>query len=230
MCFYHFIRSLIHNITYDNSGKLHCIICRTVIRTENIWKVHMNTKAHKINLESARKLKDGASNVLPKSEKPNSLQKEIVPNSVYQTPQEVINAKIVEPIITSATQQLTSEFLPEGFFDDPVKDAKIRNTEYKDPQDEEWERFKREIKEESNFSNAIIAGEQDEATVERQLKEIDEQIEKWSKVVFLEKQKELADKYKSEHKNLDKVFQDDQSSEESDSFDEYLNWRSKKIS
>lgn len=75
----------------------------------------------------------------------------------------------------------TDEVLPEGFFDDPVKDAKARNLEYKDPVEEEWERFQKEIKAAASLSNAIIADDQEESTTERQIDEIDEQIRNWSR-------------------------------------------------
>lgn len=71
--------------------------------------------------------------------------------------------------------------LPEGFFDDPIKDAKIRNQEYKDPVEEEWERFQKEIKDAEAESKVIINEDHEEATVERQLDEIDEQIRNWSR-------------------------------------------------
>jgi zinc finger protein 830 len=71
--------------------------------------------------------------------------------------------------------------LPEGFFDDPVKDAKIRNQEYKDPVEEEWEKFQKEIKEAEAESKVMINEEHEEATVEGQLDEIDEQIRNWSR-------------------------------------------------
>lgn len=53
--------------------------------------------------------------------------------------------------------------------------------EYKDPVEEEWERFQREIKEADSKSAAIIAEDQEEATTERQLDEIDEQMKNWSR-------------------------------------------------
>jgi len=59
------------------------------------------------------------------------------------------------------------ETLPEGFFDDPVKDAKARNLEYKDPVEEEWDKFQKEIKEAEVQSTNIINEEHEEATVER---------------------------------------------------------------
>lgn len=126
-----------------------------------------------------------------------------------------------------------NELLPEGFFDDPVKDAKIRNLEYKDPHEEEWERFQKEIKEESTVSNAIIAEEQEEATTERQIEEIDEQILKWSRVLDLEKKKEnICAKVKQKAKMR---MDDSSESESNDSdddktdIDDLLDWRAKRL-
>lgn len=66
-----------------------------------------------------------------------------------------------------------------GFF------LQVRNIEYKDPVEEEWEKFQKEIKEEASASAEIIAGEQEEATAERQIDEIDEQIRNWSRYVYI---------------------------------------------
>ena len=76
---------------------------------------------------------------------------------------------------------LVDEALPEGFFDDPVKDAKARNLEYKNPIEEEWEKFRKEIKEAEVQSMSIITEEQEELTAERQIDEIDAQIKNWSR-------------------------------------------------
>jgi zinc finger protein 830 len=59
----------------------------------------------------------------------------------------------------------------------------VRNVEYKDPVEEEWDKFQRAIKEEAAQSHQIIQEEQEEATAERQLEEIDEQMRNWSKYV-----------------------------------------------
>lgn len=102
------------------------------------------------------------------------------------------NSAIPDDFFDSKSKQITSKEppvenmqvddpLPEGFFDDPVKDAKIRHQEYKDPVEEEWEKFQKEIKEAEAESKVIINVEHEEATVERQLDEIDEQIRNWSR-------------------------------------------------
>lgn len=86
-----------------------------------------------------------------------------------------------EAVVVAAAEKESDDTLPEGFFDDPVKDAKIRNQEYKDPVEEEWEKFKKEIKEAEAESKVIINEDHEEATVVRQLDEIDEQIRNWSR-------------------------------------------------
>ena len=78
-------------------------------------------------------------------------------------------------------ENIEDDKLPEGFFDDPKKDAKARNQEYKDANEEEWEKFQKEIKLETTTSAAIIDEEQEEATAEREIDEIDEQIRNWSR-------------------------------------------------
>lgn len=58
---------------------------------------------------------------------------------------------------------------------------KARNVEYKDPIQEEWEKFQKEIKEETTVSTQIIEDDQEEATAERQIQEIDEQLRNWTR-------------------------------------------------
>lgn len=96
-----------------------------------------------------------------------------------------------------------------------------RNVEYKDPNEEEWERFQKEIKEQTAQSAQIIGEDQEEAATERQIDTIEEQLRNWSRVMDLVKQKELV------HKTEKKQDNNDSSSDEED-LDEYLDWRAKK--
>lgn len=59
-----------------------------------------------------------------------------------------------------------------------------RNVEYKDPIQEEWEKFQKEIKEETTVSTQIIQDDQEEATAERQIQEIDEQLRNWTRYII----------------------------------------------
>ncbi|XP_069768050.1 zinc finger protein 830 [Narcine bancroftii] len=71
----------------------------------------------------------------------------------------------------------TAEALPEGFFDDPVKDAMVRKVDPpKDQMDKEWEEFQKEIRQVNTVSEAIVAEDDEEVRLDRQIEEIDEQI------------------------------------------------------
>lgn len=215
---------------YEN-GQLTCVLCKTIVRSESVWKVHINAKQHKENLQLAKQLKEKIENQTKskksdhderiaglkrsiedmRSEVPEKKLKGILKNSSSSTPTATTliavknneissdkpqkekssipddffdsNSKSVKtknPEIENEKMQV-DETLPEGFFDDPVKDAKARNLEYKDPVEEEWDKFQKEIKEAEVQSTNIINEEHEEATVERQIDEIDEQIRNWSR-------------------------------------------------
>ncbi|XP_029673953.1 zinc finger protein 830-like [Formica exsecta] len=100
---------------------------------------------------------------------------------------------------------------------------KVRNVEYKDPIEEEWEKFQKEIKEETAQSAQIIADDQEEATTERQLDEIEEQIRHWSRVIDLAKHMEQVQGTDRKQENID----DDVLSSDEAEFEEFLDWRAK---
>ncbi|XP_047022046.1 zinc finger protein 830 [Helicoverpa zea] len=251
---------------YNNTGQLMCILCNSVVRSEHVWQVHLNSKQHRENVEKAKKLKELTNNFTvgkikhksgspPKDAPPEKKLKGILKN--VETPQPIVqppknNAPQVisfhdeeikrtplnvPPAANSGDVPATSSTeaesvpgseqpIPEGFFDDPILDAKVRNIEYKDPIEEEWDKFQKEIKEEATASAEIIAGEQEEATAERQIDEIDEQIRIWSKVLDLELKKEETKKTIQE---MEKMSEDDiGDSENEDDIDEFLDWRAKK--
>ncbi|NP_001279491.1 zinc finger protein 830 [Callorhinchus milii] len=86
----------------------------------------------------------------------------------------------------------TAEALPEGFFDDPVKDAKVRKVDPpKDQMDKEWEEFQKEIRQVNTVSEAIVAEEDEEVRLDRQIEEIDEQIECYRRVEHLRDQQDI---------------------------------------
>ena len=64
--------------------------------------------------------------------------------------------------------------LPEGFFDDPVKDAEVRQVPYQSKIDEELGIFKKAMKEMTQESEAIIDEDDKINEVERSLSNIDE--------------------------------------------------------
>ncbi|KAG7212997.1 hypothetical protein KM043_002335 [Ampulex compressa] len=262
--------------TYTDAGQLMCILCKSVVRNETVWTVHLNSKTHKENIALAKRGKSEAENapkpVAPVFKRPPSPHQEATANkkikgilkkSVLQSadasanlPADFFDSAAKQPVsgitsIPSATmhklennvdsvnniESKTMEVdegkekgkdgnqtvLPEGFFDDPVMDAKVRNVEYKNPIEEEWEKFQKEIKEETAQSAQIIADDQEEATTERQLDEIEEQIRHWSRVMDLVKRKEEVQATDRKQESVD----DDVSSGDETEFDEFLDWRAK---
>lgn len=47
---------------YNNSGQLMCILCSSIVRSEQVWPVHINSKQHRENVEKAKKLKELTNN------------------------------------------------------------------------------------------------------------------------------------------------------------------------
>lgn len=47
---------------YNNAGQLMCILCSSIVRSENVWQVHLNSKQHRGNVEQAKKLKEMTNN------------------------------------------------------------------------------------------------------------------------------------------------------------------------
>lgn len=80
--------------------------------------------------------------------------------------------------------------IPDGFFDDPVEDAKVHHKPYVDPLDAQWELFQKEIKMEAHKSEVIEEEDEDVMIYERSLADVDDQLEKWSRVEALHVKKE----------------------------------------
>uniref|UniRef100_A0A8D9FG71 Zinc finger protein 830 n=1 Tax=Cacopsylla melanoneura TaxID=428564 RepID=A0A8D9FG71_9HEMI len=166
--------------------------------------------------------------------KPPSLGHLSLPqSSTHLTSHAAMELDITTPV--EKEEDTTEPPLPEGFFDDPILDAKARNIEYKDPIEEEWEKFQKELKEEATVSAQIIAEDQEEAVTDRQIVEIDEQLKNWERVLELEVKKEKVKEMKTEEvklKQKQKKNDTDEEMEDEDmdqgGFDEFLSWRAKK--
>ncbi|XP_036306589.1 zinc finger protein 830 [Pipistrellus kuhlii] len=103
-----------------------------------------------------------------------------------------IHEKIVE------RRENTAEALPEGFFDDPEIDARVRKVDApKDQMDKEWDEFQKAMRQVNTISEAIVAEEDEEGRLDRQIGEIDEQIECYRRVEKLRnRQDEIKHKLK----------------------------------
>ncbi|KAL5008104.1 hypothetical protein ScPMuIL_013685 [Solemya velum] len=128
--------------------------------------------------------------------------------------------------VPETKSQTISDALPEGFFDDPKKDAKVRKVEYRDKMDDEWELFQRAMKEETHVSEAIMAEEDEQVTVDRNIDEIDDQIQRWKEINDLQVKKDKIMENKPEKSEKDSLDSDEDLDE--NELEEFLNWRSKK--
>jgi zinc finger protein 830 len=275
---------------YNSIGQLTCLVCNQVVKSENFWNAHLNSKTH---LENKNKLKSQ----LTKSNAPPASSLSAVDNvqkNVFKRPasavqnevksansaQNFVNSKL-EPDIESntvvkkqkldnlvdkksnisqsksepspvkmdttenkeSTPALTanvlteqneasniplnplleaapSTALPEGFFDDPDMDDKVRGVSRADNLEAEYEEFKKIMQSEEHKSDKIV--EQDDLLrdVDRDLEEVDELINRWSKIEDLHNKREalLANNKKKLDENKMR-----ENAEDSDSSDVDLN-------
>lgn len=119
--------------------------------------------------------------------------------------------------------------IPEGFFDDPKKDAVARNVEYKDPKETEWELFQKVIQEETKVSEAIQEEEDEESEMHKDLTELNKmksclsRVENLKNLINKDKQKKLE--VKRERQGVEN---EDSNSEESDEdIGSIFDWRAK---
>ncbi|XP_008055653.1 zinc finger protein 830 [Carlito syrichta] len=156
-------------------------------KREDASKPDAQGKEH--SLSSSRELTSGVlSNDLFNTNPPKA---PIIPHSGSIEKAEV-HEKVVE------RRENTAEALPEGFFDDPEVDAKVRKVDApKDQMDKEWDEFQKAMRQVNTISEAIVAEEDEEGRLDRQIGEIDEQIECYRRVEKLRnRQDEIKNKLK----------------------------------
>ncbi|XP_077471169.1 zinc finger protein 830 [Stigmatopora argus] len=141
--------------------------------------------------------------------------------------------KAEEPEKSVEKKDNTAEALPEGFFDDPVRDAKVRNVDApKDHMDKEWEEFQKEIRQVNTKSEAIVAVDDEEGRLERQIDEIDEQIQCYKRVEMLRDKRDMAKRRSRPRTEEPMEIEDNIKEEEEDHEEEllgllYQDWRAK---
>jgi zinc finger protein 830 len=55
-------------LTYNDSGQLLCILCESVVHSEAVWNVHINSKKHRENIASAKRRREDAANFVHPSD------------------------------------------------------------------------------------------------------------------------------------------------------------------
>lgn len=209
--------------TYDANGNLFCIICKSIIKSSSIWKVHVNSKLHKLNVEEAKKInKTTVEKYI--NNKVNNVDEAKSSSNLDKAKYKSESSEQSKPKATPNQDNEPTETLPETFFDNPTVDMKNRRLESRNHQNDEWEKFQLEIKE-AELANELKISEPDNLELNKEITEISEQMHQWSKVIKLESK--LLTIVKPQ-----KFLDDTQNSEEStsdDEVDDHLDWRSKKI-
>lgn len=119
--------------------------------------------------------------------------------------------------------------LPAGFFDDPVRDARERKIVYKDPLEEEWNKFQRVISGESSKADFLVQDELEETQKEKTVEEIDKQLNSWQKIDQLQKKIENIRSIRSQSMKSTKSERIEiKSEDEEEDFDTFLDWRTKR--
>ncbi|XP_068670304.1 zinc finger protein 830-like [Montipora foliosa] len=152
-----------------------------------------------------------------------------LPSDFFDTPQQSKDTAQNEQL--NDNEDSTEGIIPEGFFDDPKLDAKARKVEYKDAAEEEWENFQKAMQVESQVSQSIVEGEDEESRVDREFSELSEQ-----RLYFLradalrDKQstvKEIVSKKKAQARKLQE--ENPASNSDDSDYEELFDWRAKKV-
>jgi len=54
-------------LTYDDSGQLFCILCESVVRSEAVWNIHINSKKHRENIARVKRKREDPLNCVQPS-------------------------------------------------------------------------------------------------------------------------------------------------------------------
>ena len=116
--------------------------------------------------------------------------------------------------------------LPKGFFDNPKEDAKARHAPFKNPMDEEWEKFQRVMAVESFKADNLEEEDLESFQVERDVDEIEEQLSSWAKIDKLQKKADELLRERMEHDKKANAKKDEDDTSDDEDFD-FDSWRSK---
>lgn len=208
-----------------NTGQWICALCKTVIRTEKSWNLHIKTNLHLELLNNLKKLEEGRCK-RPLSSKPK--------DSDEKRPKLSPKVSEVNEVEKNDEEVSVTNQLPEGFFDNPKEDAKARNVVYQNPMDVEWQNFVKEIKEVDIQIEETENEETEEKFERNQFMENEQQFRLYTKIVELDKTKSEINELKRNtdstkgNANVDKKNTSSSDSEdisESELDDEFWNWR-----
>ncbi|VDP85470.1 unnamed protein product, partial [Schistosoma mattheei] len=144
------------HVRYNQLGRISCILCGVQIKSEFAWTAHILSKSHKQNelrgiqlpikrpTTGAKAIDEVTCKSAKIENEVKSDEKDSDANQHNNLPTLIPSEKICEKNPAEKKVESQSQ-LPEGFFDDRYKDAKVRCVPYKDKMAEELELFQKEM-------------------------------------------------------------------------------------
>ncbi|KAI1705698.1 hypothetical protein DdX_13492 [Ditylenchus destructor] len=227
-----------------------CSVCATQVKAKT-WTAHANGRKHR---ETVQKLKEaiakqsaGNAAVKRKMEEDDSVQskrlKDDESSSEDEQEERQSNIRTQKPWQAEVAQKSADaakasaassakliDGLPAGFFDNQEMNSKVTATVEKQKNiDTEVDKFFKEIAEEENQKEVEDDAEIEVSAVQKELDEIDEQIERWKAMNELEKKKEeIVEQARFQQQpNFDPVEVDDSTSGDEDFDFNEIDWRTK---
>lgn len=119
---------------------------------------------------------------------------------------------------------VVGESLPEGFFDDPDLDAKVRGQSREANLEAEYEEFKKIIQNEEFKSDLLVEKDDKLRDFERDIEEVDDLIDRWNKIENLHIRREaIKQQQTTKAKNSQKEDEKDDEDEEEVDLENVLN-------
>ncbi|KAI0986818.1 hypothetical protein GJ496_004771 [Pomphorhynchus laevis] len=157
---------------FDARGNLSCIVCKIRIKNTLHWNSHLHSKEHKIAANRFKEVITTQSVIKESCDTSTTNKRQASDTTVNQ----------VHHKSDPTGQIATVSSLPEGFFDNPVVDAKIRKVEYKNKIDEEYEIFQKSIAQDVLMAEMVEEKEDTIREKDRLINEADDLIQRWSRI------------------------------------------------
>ncbi|KAI8997705.1 hypothetical protein BDB01DRAFT_772044 [Pilobolus umbonatus] len=123
---------------YDDTNRLICIVCQSPVKSELVWQAHLGSAHHRENIQKLKALKEknaskrasspqaeagNAKRFRPSVEESDSEDEQMQPPPGFFDSNQ---SESEEDAPAEETMEDAPEGIPEGFFDDPKEDARVR--------------------------------------------------------------------------------------------------------
>lgn len=138
---------------YDEAGRLFCVVCNAMVKSESVWQAHLGSQVHRDNIQKLKELKQKQQQLkrpappnvkeqnkririeedkqdIELSEEDASSDEEEEQDKDMGLPADFFDdtPAEIEPVEEVAEESNASSGLPSGFFDDPDEEAKVQGS------------------------------------------------------------------------------------------------------